>query len=136
MKPLLIVLFALLSHVSPALSQDWALGGFDPVGYQSEGRAVPGRNDISTMWKGMIWHFASVENRAQFEADPRSFAPGLNGFCPVALSNGRREPGDPRHFVIIGQRVYLLRSDDDQRRFMQDPKSILMEARRVWASLK
>lgn len=136
MKHLLVALTILFSPLSPALAQDWALGGFDPVSYQAEGRAVPGRNDISTMWKGMIWHFATVENRARFEADPRSYAPGLNGLCPVALSNGRTEPGDPRHFVIVGQRVYLLRSDDNQRRFMQNPRAILMEARKVWASLK
>lgn len=136
MKTLIFALFAFLAPLSPVHAQDWALGGFDPVGYQAEGRAVPGRNDISTVWKGMIWHFASVENRAMFEADPRSYAPGLNGLCPVALSDGRSIPGDPRHFVIIGQRVYLLGSDDNQRRFMQDPRAILMEARKVWASLK
>lgn len=140
MKSLLTALVLLLSPLSPAssvaLAQDWALGGFDPVGYQSEGRAVPGRNDIATMWKGLVWHFASVENRAEFEADPRSFAPGLNGLCPVALANGRRELGDPRHFAIVGNRVYLLRSGSDQRRFMQNPRGILMEARKVWASLR
>lgn len=135
MKPLLLILALLSSPLSPALAQDWALDGFDPVGYQAEGRAVPGRNDISTLWKGLVWHFANVENRARFEADPRSFAPGLNGFCPVALSEGRLEPGDPRHFVIVGNRVYLLRSGADQRRFMQEPREILMKARKIWASL-
>ncbi|MFV0301711.1 MAG: YHS domain-containing (seleno)protein [Paracoccus sp. (in: a-proteobacteria)] len=135
MKTLLFALFALFAPISPVLAQDWALGGFDPVGYQAEGRAVPGRNDISTVWKGMVWHFATVENRAMFESDPRAYAPGLNGLCPVALSHGRREAGDPRHFVIIGHRVYLLGSDDNQRKFMLDPRAILMEARRVWAGL-
>lgn len=135
MKILILTLFTLLSPISPVLAQDWALGGFDPVGYQAEGRAVPGRNDISTLWQGMIWHFATEENRAMFESDPRSYAPGLNGFCPVAMSTGRSVPGDPRHFVIIGQRVYLLGSDANQRRFMQNPRAILMEARKVWASL-
>ncbi|WP_299911623.1 YHS domain-containing (seleno)protein [uncultured Paracoccus sp.] len=136
MKTLLFSLFALLTPIAPVHAQDWALGGFDPVGYQAEGRAVPGRNDISTLWQGMVWHFATVENRAMFEADPRSYAPGLNGLCPVALSRGRSQPGDPRHFVIVGQRVYLLGSDDNQRSFMKDPRAILMQARKVWASLQ
>ena len=132
-KPLLFALFSLFMPLAPVLAQDWALDGFDPVGYQSEGRAMPGRTDITTMWKGMIWHFTSVENRARFEADPRAYAPGLNGFSPVSLADGRREPGDPQHFAIIGERVYFLRSGEDQRRFMQDPRGILMEARKVWA---
>ncbi|AUH35383.1 hypothetical protein CUV01_11190 [Paracoccus tegillarcae] len=134
MAALVILLSPLSPIASAAVAQDWALGGFDPVGYQAEGRAVPGRNDISTTWKGMVWHFATVENRARFEADPRSFSPGLGGFCPVAMAHGRREAGDPRHFVIVGNRVYLLRNGSDQRRFMQDPRAILMEARKVWAS--
>lgn len=135
MKSLIFALFALFAQHSTADAQDWALEGFDPVGYRVEGRAIPGQGDITTLWQGMIWHFASEENRARFEADPRSYTPGLNGLCPMAMSEGRREPGDPQHFVIVGQRVYLLGSDADQRQFMMHPRDILMQAKRTWAVL-
>ncbi len=135
MKSRLIAILILLAPSGVATAQDWALEGFDPVGYREQGRALPGRSDIATMWKGRVWHFASEENRARFEADPRAFAPGLNGFCPVALSEGREEPGDPQHFVIVGQRVYFLNSDADQRKFLAEPRDILMQAKRIWASL-
>ncbi len=113
----------------PALSQNWALGGHDPVGTVQAGQAVPGRSDIATMWKGELWHFASEENRARFEADPRAYAPALDGYCPVALSEGRRERGDPRHFVVIGGDLYLLASSSAERRLREAPADIIARAR-------
>ena len=117
----------------PAFSQNWALGGHDPVGTVQAGQAVPGRSDIATMWKGELWHFASEENRARFEADPRAFAPALDGLCPVALSEGRRERGDPRHFAVIGGDLYLLGSASAERRLREAPVEIIARARAAWS---
>jgi len=130
-KPLLATLL-MLSPALPVCADDWAIGGFDAVSFAQSAQPLPGRGDISTMWKGELWHFASEENRARFEADPRSFAPVFGGLCPVALAEGQRVPGDPRHFVIIGTKLYLLRSDQDERRFKAEPRPILSRAYEVW----
>lgn len=126
---------ALLCCIAPVQSyaQDWALEGIDPVSYLADGAAIPGRGDIVTMWHGLAWHFASEENRAEFEANPREFAPGLNGLCVVALSEGRAEPGNPRYFVVIGQRTYLTRSPAARDRLAENPQLVLMEAKAHWA---
>ena len=112
------------------------MSGFDPVSYFNAGNAVPGQPDIVTRWRGKSWHFASEENRQKFEANPRAYAPGFGGFCPVSLAEGRRVQGDPRHFVMIGQRIYLLRSSDAARELMQDPRKIMMRAREAWAKTR
>lgn len=132
MKPLLASLL-MLSPALPACADDWAMGGFDAVSFAQSSQPLPGRSDIATMWKGELWHFASEENRARFEADPRSYAPAFGGLCPVALSQGRRLPGDPRHFVIIGDKLYLLRSDRAERRFKAEHRAILARAGEIWA---
>ncbi|MTH33591.1 hypothetical protein GL279_03170 [Paracoccus limosus] len=129
------LLFALLLPAHAALAQDWALDGIDPVGYSREGAAVPGRPDLVTMWRGKAWHFASEENRADFEANPKVFAPALGGLCVVALSEGRSEPGNPRYFAVIDQRTYLLRSESARQRLMADPQQILARAKTVWAKM-
>lgn len=128
---------ALFAALAPAVSQaqDWALDGIDPVGYSRAGAAVPGRSDIVTMWHGQSWHFASEENRAAFEANPRVYAPGLGGLCVVALSEGRSEPGNPRYFAVIGQRTYLLRSESAREKLLADPQHVLMRAKATWAKL-
>lgn len=126
---------ALLLLAPVAAAQDWALEGIDPVAYAREGRAIAGYNDIATRWNGESWHFVSEENRAIFESNPRAFAPGLSGLCVVALSEGRVEPGNPRHFVIIGQRTYLTRTEKSRQRLQQDPRNVLMQAKAIWTRM-
>lgn len=135
MKRLFASVLIFLAVALPAAAQDWALNGFDPVGYFVQGRAVPGEPDIVTRWRGKSWHFASEENRLMFEANPRAYAPGFGGYCPVALSEGVRESGDPRQFVIIGQRIYLLRSAAAARQLMADPRTVLTKARKAWSQM-
>ncbi|MDO5632877.1 MAG: YHS domain-containing (seleno)protein [Paracoccus sp. (in: a-proteobacteria)] len=118
-----------------AAAQDWALEGYDPVGFQDQGRAVPGRADIHTIWKGHLWMFANDQHRLAFEANPRAYAPGFGGLCPVALSDGREEKGDPRFFVVIGERLYLTRSDSARHMLMTAPRDVLNDARRNFAAL-
>lgn len=132
MKTLLLSLILTSAPVLPALAQDWAMDGFDAVGFLESGRPVPGRGDISTLWKGQVWHFATEENRSRFEADPRSFAPAFDGLCPVALSEGRQVPGDPRHFMVIGDRLYLVGSSRAARKLQQAPRDILARAHESW----
>lgn len=112
------------------------MDGRDPVGYFSDGRAMAGRVDIATMWKGYVWHFVSEDNRARFEADPRRFAPAFNGFCPVNLADGRLVEGNPEIFAVIGQRLYLLRSDAARSQLMDQPAEVLSRARTAWAETR
>ena len=119
-----------------AAAQDFALGGMDPVAYAEEGEAVAGRTDIVTQWAGHSWHFASEDHRAQFEANPRAYAPGFDGYCPVSLAEGRPAPGDPARFVVVGNRLYLVRSDAARAALLADPRRILMQAREAFLAMK
>ena len=116
----------------PAQAQDWALGGFDAVGLSHGGAPVAGRSDIVTMWRGRLWHFATEENRARFEADPRAFLPRFDGFCPVSIAEARPEPGDPRFAVIVNGQLYLTRSARAQRRLQEAPAEVLDRAEANW----
>ncbi|CAM3257029.1 hypothetical protein SAMN04488021_11753 [Paracoccus aminovorans] len=133
-RPLLASLVLALPF-SQAVAQDWALDGMDPVSYGAENAAVPGRSDLVTLWRGKSWHFATEQNRNLFEANPMAYAPGLGGLCVVALSEGRSEPGNPRYFVVIGQRTYFLRSESARQRLLADPKHVLMRAKAYWARM-
>lgn len=127
----LILATALLLPLT-AMAQDWALGGYDPVAYVTRNAAVEGQGDISTSWRGKQYHFVSEENRALFEANPRAYTPGFDGLCVVALSEGRSEPGDPRLFVTIGQRVYLVGSEQRRQDLIDNPRELLMKAKTIW----
>ncbi|MFD1794906.1 hypothetical protein FQV27_05525 [Paracoccus aurantiacus] len=127
---------ALLALPLPAFAQDWALSGYDPVAYVTQEKAVSGRAEIVTNWRGREYHFASEANRALFEANPRAYTPGFDGLCVVALTEGRSEPGDPRQFVTIGQRVYFVGSANRKQELLSHPRDMLMKAKDMWLKIK
>ena len=114
------ILFALLvalgvpalASASPAPSvsateQGVAIGGYDPVGYFTEGRPVAGSAAFELHWSGSTWRFASAESRARFEANPAAYAPAFGGYCAWAISQNYIAPGDPLVWRIVDGRLYL-----------------------------
>jgi len=131
-----LALAVLIALPLPALARDWALGGYDPVAYVTQNRAVAGRADVVTTWRGREYHFASEEHRALFEAHPRAYTPGFDGLCVVALTEGRSEPGDPQQFLTIGQRVYFAGSASRKQTLASHPRELLMKAKAMWIKIK
>jgi YHS domain-containing protein len=84
-----------------------AVGGYDPVAYFKEGRAVAGKSDITWTWKGATWRFATPENREAFRQKPEAYAPAYGGYCAWAVSQGYTAEGDPKHWKIVDGRLYL-----------------------------
>jgi YHS domain-containing protein len=113
----MLALAAALLLVSPAaqaapevytgLLSSTAVGGYDPVAYFTEGKPVEGRRDITHAWKGVTWRFASEKNRDAFKANPQAYAPQYGGYCAWAVSQGYTAKGDPKHWRIVGGKLYL-----------------------------
>lgn len=57
-----------------------AIKGYDSVAYHTEGRAIKGKSKYSYKWNDAKWHFASIENRDLFAADPKRYAPQYGGY--------------------------------------------------------
>lgn len=127
-------LLALLLAPVGARAQSWAVDGYDPVALREQGQLAAGSARIMTRWQGKVWHFVSEDNRAAFEANPREYAPGFDGICPVTLEEGRPAQGDPRQFVIIGERVYFTRSEQARAQLLADPRGVLMGAKQRWVA--
>ena len=119
----------------PAWAQN-ALDGVDVVSLRDSGRAVQGDASIATRWKGQSWAFANEANRAAFEADPRSYAPGFSGNCPVALSDGKKRPGSAQFPVVLRGRLYLTVDRAAQGELRADPDTILHRASEMWSKLR
>jgi len=122
---LLMVLFTLVIP-SKALTESpyWfdpatglAIGGFDPVGYFTDGSAIAGKAEHERIWSGLAWRFMSEGNREAFDSHPEIYAPQFGGHDPVALARGRVVLGNPRIWTIRGGRLYFFHS---------------LEARSVW----
>lgn len=133
---LCIVALSLLTALPPATAlADDALGGMDVVSLRDAGRVAQGGEDITTHWRGHEWHFANEANRATFEADPRAYAPGFGGDCPVALAQGERRPGKPGLFVVVGDTLYLASSPQARAALESDPAPVISAAKAQWKRL-
>lgn len=97
-----------------------ALGGYDPVAYQAEGRAVSGRPDYELIYDGAVWRFSTASNREAFRDSPGVYEPAFAGFDPLAVADGRVVETDPRRFAIIDSRLFLFRNEENRRRFTQE----------------
>jgi YHS domain-containing protein len=113
------------THVSPQAFTPVGVQGVDlvwlfPEGVNSpdgEGQVVAGSNDIRHDHNGVVYLFASEENRNLFAENPTKYLPGVGGYCLLGIhrratgakTNGELLPpaGDPRAATFANGRWYL-----------------------------
>ena len=91
-----------------------AIEGFDPVAYFVQGRAVLGREDFEAADAGAVWRFRNEGNRASFVAHPEIYGPQFGGYDPVDLGRGVTYAGNPRFWVVSGERLYLFGREENR----------------------
>ena len=84
-----------------------AVGGYDPVAYFTEMKAVKGNPAIALDHEGAKWFFASEANREAFKAEPAKYAPQYGGYCAWAVSQGYTAKGDPNAWTVHDGKLYL-----------------------------
>lgn len=84
-----------------------AVRGYDVTAYFVQGRPVRGSASHQLHYKGATWRFASATNLAKFQANPAAYAPQFGGYCAWAVSQGYLAPGDPEHWKIVDDKLYL-----------------------------
>jgi hypothetical protein len=76
-----------------------AAGGYDPVAYFTNNKAVPGQPGITLSHGGAEWRFANAANRDAFKADPMKYSPQYGGYCAYAVASGYTAKGDPEQWA-------------------------------------
>lgn len=112
-----------------------AIRGYDPVAYFTEGKPVSGSSSYEVEHDGATWRFASVENKAKFEADPAAFAPQYGGYCAWAVSQGYTAPIDPEAWSIVEGKLYLNYNADVQQRWEADIPGHIASANSNWPAV-
>jgi YHS domain-containing protein len=109
-----------------------AIGGYDPVAYFTQGRAVAGTQDYMLKWHGAIWLFSSAENLEAFEMDPAAFVPQYGGYCAYGVGEGLTASSDPQIFVVHDGRLYLYSSPRTRSEMESDFSQMVADADRNW----
>jgi hypothetical protein len=113
-----------------------AIEGYDPVAYFVDARAAVGLPDFEAAEAGAVWRFRNEGNRASFVAHPDIYGPRFGGYDPVDLARGVTVAGNPRFWLISGQRLYLFGREDNRDAFAADPARSLREANSRWPGLE
>jgi hypothetical protein len=113
-----------------------AIEGFDPVAYFVDGQPVLGSPDFEASQAGAVWRFRNEGNRASFVAHPEVYGPQFGGYDPVDVARGVAFAGNPRFWVVTGDRLYLFGLEEHRDAFAADPESFLRQARALWPKLE
>jgi hypothetical protein len=113
-----------------------AIEGFDPVAYFVDARPEIGLGSFEASEAGAVWRFRNEGNRASFVAHPDIYGPQFGGYDPIDLARGVTVAGNPRFFLVSGQRLYLFGREQSRDAFAADPARFLREANQRWPILQ
>jgi YHS domain-containing protein len=108
------------------------LDGYDPVAFFTDSRPVKGDASIQSSYRGAIYHFASAEHKAAFDAEPATYEPQFGAFCAYAVSLGRTAPIDVSTFSIVNRRLVLQHNERAVKGWSKDVEGNLALADRYW----
>ena len=113
-----------------------AIEGFDPVAYFVDARPLVGLPDFEASEAGVVWRFRNEGNRASFVAHPDIYGPRFGGYDPFDLGRGVTYAGNPRFWLISGERLYLFGREENRDAFAVNPARFLREANMRWPALE
>ena len=88
--------------------QGLAIGGYDPVAYFTQNRAVKGSRDWSVSDQGVLYYFSTAANKEEFKKNPVKYEPQYGGWCAYAMGNdGTKVEVDPGTFKIVDGKLFL-----------------------------
>jgi hypothetical protein len=113
-----------------------AIEGYDPVAYFVDARPMLGLPEFEAAEAGVVWRFRNEGNRASFVAHPEIYGPQFGGYDPVDLARGVTVAGNPRFWLISGERLYLFGREEHLDAFAADPERLLKQANSRWPALE
>lgn len=117
-------------------TKNGAIDGYDVVAYFTDSKPVKGDAKYSAKWNDAIWHFASLEHRDLFIANPKKYAPEFGGFCAYGVSRGYKVKIEPEAWDIVDGKLYLNYDLDVQKKWKKDREEYIKKAVANWEKIK
>lgn len=113
-----------------------AIHGFDPVAYFTSGGPSVGKGAFEYRHAGAVWRFRNSGNLSAFANDPQIYMPRFGGYDPVAVGRGVAAAGDPRIWLIVGERLYLFHSPQNKAAFLANSEQAIATADETWPTVQ
>ncbi len=86
--------------------------GYDVVAYFTDLKAVRGREEFASVYRGVTYRFASEQHRRMFAATPDAYVPTYGGWCASAMgAKGTKVSINPEYFKVKDGRLFLFYKD-------------------------
>lgn len=121
------------------LESSLAIQGYDPVAYFKANKAVKGKKEYSYAFEGVTYHFATKENKDDFQKLPQKYEPQYGGWCAYAMgSSGDKVEINPETFKIIDGKLYLFYNaffNNTLKSWNKDEKNLKSKADSNWKKI-
>jgi len=112
-----------------------ALQGYDPVAFFTQSRPVKGVAQFESTYNGARYLFASVEDKALFDANPAKYEPQFGGFCAYGASQGHTAPIKIEAWQIVNGRLLMQYDLGVKKEFNKDQQGNLQKADKNWPGI-
>lgn len=114
----------------------FAIRGYDPVAYFTEGAPREGSDAHTADWNGATWRFASAANREAFLAEPERYAPQYGGYCAWGVATKKNlYSTQPDAWSIVDGKLYLNYSAGVREQWSKDVPKFITDGDAAWPEL-
>ncbi len=110
--------------------------GYDLVSYHSINGPTRGSGHYASEHNGVIYLFASKENKRMFEKNPQKYLPAYGGYCAYGVSVGKKFIGDPEVWKVVDGILYLNLDKKIQKEWLKDVPGRIEAANTKWEKIK
>ena len=108
------------------------LKGADVTTYFTQGKYTQGSSQFKSVYEGVVFRFASAENKALFDKEPKKYLPEYGGYCANGIVYGIPWGGDADSFRMINGKLYMFGGIGSKEGFEIDiPKNMAL-AEKYW----
>ena len=109
--------------------------GYDPVSY-FDGKALKGKKEFSSEYKGVVYWFSSNANRLKFKNNPAKYEAQYGGWCAYAMGlKPEKVKVDPNTYKIVDGKLYLFYNfylTNTLKSWDKDEANLLSNAPKNW----
>lgn len=108
------------------------LKGADVTTYFTQGKYTQGSSKFKSVYEGVVLRFASAENKALFDKEPKKYLPEFGGYCANGIAYGIPWGGDADTWSMINGKLYIFGGQGSKDGFEVDTGKNLALAEKYW----
>jgi YHS domain-containing protein len=108
------------------------LRGNDPVSYFTAAKPLRGEPTRRSVHEGLVYRFASEDNKRTFDANPARYVPAWSGFCASGVHYALKAAIHADVYLVYKDRLYLFGSERSKANWLLDADDNIRLGNEYW----